>query len=78
MSLLQLLEARESNKDLDGKFLDLRRDRVSGENVHNEDEVIDAKLFCSKSKTTFQERFEEGTFHELWSFCKIRKLPFQD
>lgn len=32
--------------------------------------------FLEKANEEFDQRYVEGTFHELWAFARFRRLPF--
>ena len=76
-SLDDLLEKRRACPALDEKFFELRRDRISGEGKYQHQETIDVERFIEKTSSHYDDRFEEGTFHELWSFAESRRLPFK-
>jgi len=74
----KLNDARKQCTELDERFLVLRRDRASGENKHKNEEKIDVARYVEKIKSKYKDRFEEGTFHRLWSFARMRRLPYKE
>lgn len=76
MGAEKLREERRKCAALDEKYDSLRKDRTSGENQFKDEEMIDVKAFIAKQDKDYSDRFEEGTFHELWSFVKRRRLDF--
>ena len=77
LALADLIEQRKACKRLDERFLELRRDRVSGQNLYKREEIIDVSHFIKTVDTDFQYMYQEGTFHELWAFARQRRLPFE-
>lgn len=75
----EMLENRKQSKTLDEKFLELRRARACGDKYKHksEEDVVDVERFISKDKPQYDDRYESGTFYELWSFAKLRRLPFK-
>lgn len=71
-----LCEARKDSRALDDRYHELRADRVRGENQYKSAEQVDVQSYVKKSRAQFNELFQEGTFHELWAFAALRRLPF--
>lgn len=70
------MHQRRACRKLEERFLELRRDRTSGANRFKKDEAIDIQQFVSKVNSEYKDRFEEGTFHELWAFARQRHLAY--
>ena len=77
-SMQDMIAKRKSCRPLDDKFTELRLDRQSGEKKFQDQEEVDTEKFIDKVKESFHDRFEEGTFHEIWSFAGKRNLKYDN
>ena len=77
LSMTDLNVEREAKPALDSKFLEYRRDRVSGANQFKSDVVVDVARYTEKANVAFLAKYEEGTFTRIWEFARQRRLPFK-
>ena len=66
------------SRDLDEKFVLLRRSKVRGETHYNKQEKVDVNKYTTRSEqSNFRQFFEEGSWTELWAFVAKYKLKFK-
>jgi hypothetical protein len=75
-SMPQLIDERSRHRAVDDKFSELRGERVRGEVSYSKAEKLDVKTLVSKQSSDYVDRYEEGSFVELWAFAHQRGLKF--
>ena len=74
----QVKEARDKDKCVDDKFLELRLDYVSGTLALKASGVVDIKTFVINFKKNFRQRFSDATNQEIHAFACQRRLCTDD
>ena len=75
-SMPELVEERSRHRAVDDKFAEFRGARVRGENSYSKADKLDVKTLVSKQSSDYVDRYEEGSFVELWVFARQRGLKF--
>lgn len=70
LARVDLTKERRASRAVDDRFTELRADKVRGEKKFHKDEAVDVKRLAEKKKSTFDERYEEGTFYELRAYAR--------
>ena len=73
-SMDQLKKLRETNKDVDVRFCQIRMSKVRGTNYHKTQEKIDVSRLTENSNDKGVMEYEEGTQEDIWEFCADRRL----
>ena len=64
-----LKEERNAHREVDDRFTELRLDRVSGAHKFKKDQAVDVISLVKKSKETFAEQYQDGTFYEVKAYA---------
>jgi hypothetical protein len=76
MSQDELVVARRQPA-VDGRFWELRADRVSGAGAFKKDAVVDITALTSKRKSDYSDRFVEGVVMSIYDFAEKRRLKWE-
>ena len=75
MSQEDLLKKRQT-REVEDKCVELRIARVRGYDSYARTEFVDCDTIVKKNEADYDDRYEEGTFTELWAWARKRNLKF--
>lgn len=69
---------RKLSENLNGRWAELRKDKVTCKNEFKSQERVDAASYVKETATKFQDMYEEGNWFELHKFAEQRNLRYPD